>query len=216
VLKLRLSTAASTAMTTPTLARNRTGIDEAALISDIVRGQQHLFGDLIAPHLTHLSRIVRATMQCEAEVEDIVQQTALKAFTHLAQFRFEASFRTWLIRIGLNEVRQWRRKRASSRCVEFIAPLLAELPIVDQNHSPLVEYQRNETTAQVRAALALLPDKYRSVILLRDVEDLTISQVAGRLGLTIPAVKTRHRRARQKVAGLLDQSRPFRPRRRHT
>ena len=191
----------------PTTARNETGTDEVALIRKIVGGERDLFGELIAPHLTPLLRIVRATIGGDPEVEDIVQQTALKAFTHLAQFRFEAGFRTWLLRIGLNEARQWRRKCGSSRMVG-LAPLpLSELPIADKNHSPLNEYQRRETGAQLRAALVRLPEKYRSVILLRDIEDLSISEVAGRLGLTVPAVKTRHRRARQKVAGSLERSR---------
>ena len=199
-------------MTTRTTTRNETGTDEAALIRKIVGGQRDLFGDLIAPHLTPLLRIVRATIGAHPEVEDIVQQAAFKAFSKLAQFRFEAGFRTWLIQIGLNEARQWRRKCASSRIVG-LAPLpLSELPIADKNHSPLIEYQRRETGAQLRAALVRLPEKYRSVILLRDIEDLSISEVAGRLGLTIPAVQTRHRRARQKVAGFLERSRKFRPR----
>ena len=181
---------------------NETGTDEAALIRKIVGGQRDLFGDLIAPHLTPLLRIVRATIGGDPEVEDIVQQAAFKAFTKLAQFRFEAGFRTWLIQIGLNEARQWRRKCASSRIVG-LAPLpLSELPIADKNHSPLSEYQRGEAGAQLRAALVRLPQKYRNVILLRDIEDLSISELAGRLGLTIPAVKTRHRRTRPKVTGL--------------
>jgi RNA polymerase sigma-70 factor (ECF subfamily) len=199
-------------MTAGTLARDETGTDEAALIRKIVGGQGDLFGDLIAPHLTLLSRIVRATIGGDPEVEDIVQQTALKAFAKLAQFRFEAGFRRWLIQIGMNEARQWRRKCASSRIVGLDPLPLSELPIIDNNQSPLTEYQRRETGAQLRAALIRLPEKYRSVILLRDMEDLSISEVAGRLGLTIPAVKTRHRRARQKVAGFLERSRKFRPR----
>jgi RNA polymerase sigma-70 factor (ECF subfamily) len=89
---------------------------------------------------------------------------------------------------------------------------LSELPIADQSHSPLIEYQRSETGAQLGAALARLPEKYRIVMLLRDREDLSISEVAAILGLTIPAVKTRHRRARQKVAGFLERSSQFRPR----
>jgi RNA polymerase sigma-70 factor (ECF subfamily) len=187
-------------------------MDEAALIRKIVGGQRDLFGDLIAPHLTPLSRMVRATIGGHPEVEDIVQQTALKAFTHLAKFRFEAGFKTWLIRIGVNEARQWRRKYASSRVLEFTPSAFSELPIADQSRSPLMEYQRSETSVQLRAALARLPEKYRIVMLLRDLEDLSISEVAGRLGLTIPAVKTRHRRARQKVAGFLERSSQFRPR----
>jgi RNA polymerase sigma-70 factor (ECF subfamily) len=181
--------------------------EEAALIRKIVGGQRDLFGDLIAPHLIPLLRIVRATMGGHPEVDDIVQQTVLKAFMHLTQFRFEAGFRTWLIQIGFNEARQWRRKYTSSPFVEFTPT--AELPFADQSNSPLIEYQRSETSAQLDAALARLPEKYRNVIVLRDLEDLRISEVAVRLGLSIPAVKTRHRRARLKVAEFLQRSRKF-------
>jgi RNA polymerase sigma-70 factor (ECF subfamily) len=193
-------------MTSPSPTRNETSTDEAALIRKIVGGERDLFGDLIAPHLSPLSRIVRAAIGAHPEVEDIVQQTALKAFTHLAQFRFEAGFRTWLIQIGVNEARQWRRKCASSRFLEFTPCAFSELPIGDQSHSPFIEYQRSEMGARLGVALARLPEKYRNVILLRDFEDLSISEVAVRLGLTVPAVKTRHRRARQKVAGFLERS----------
>jgi len=125
-----------TKMTSPTPTSNRTRTDEAILISKIVGGQRDRFGDLIAPHLAPLSRIVRATLGAHPEVEDVVQQTALKAFTHLAQFRFEAGFRTWLIQIGLNEARQWWRKHASSPLVESTHPVFAEAPIADQSRSP--------------------------------------------------------------------------------
>jgi RNA polymerase sigma-70 factor, ECF subfamily len=199
-------------MTSLTHTGNASDTEEAALIRKIVGGRRDLFGDLIAPHLSQLSRIVRATISGQSEVEDIVQQTALMAFTHLAQFRFEACFRTWLIQIAINEARQWRRQNASSRFLQFAAPMLSELRIADQRSSPLIEYQRCETGVQVRAALARLPEKYRIVIFLRELEELSISEVAARLGLTIPAVKTRHRRARQKVAGFLERSRNFRRR----
>ena len=191
-------------MTARTTTSNETGTDEAALIRKIVGGHRDLFGELIAPHLAPLLRVVRATIGGDPEVEDIVQQAAFKAFTKLAQFRFEAGFRTWLIRIGLNEARQWLRKFAFSRIVGLAHLPLSELPIADKNHSPFIEYQRGETGAQLRAALICLPEKYREVILLGDMEDLSISEVARRLGLTIPAVKTRQRRARQKLAEFLE------------
>src|SRR6266852_3638006 len=78
---------------------SKTGTQEVELIHKILCGRRDLFEDLIAPHLPPLSRIVRAKIGSRPEVEDIVQQTALKALTHLEQFRFDASFRTWLIRI---------------------------------------------------------------------------------------------------------------------
>jgi RNA polymerase sigma-70 factor (ECF subfamily) len=187
---------------TPTM----TGTEEIGLIREILAGRQDLFGDLIAPHLTPLLHIVRATTGGHADVDDIVQQTAIKAFTHLEQFRFEASFRTWLIRIGLNETRDWRRKCASSRLLAFDLPALTQFPAAEESHSPLIECQRREATVRLHAALARLPEKYRLVILLRDFEDLNVFEVAQRLGLTIPAVKTRHSRARRKLAKFLGRS----------
>ena len=203
-------TGIATAMTSATRTGDGAGTDEAALIRKIVGGQRHLFGELITPYLTTLSRIVRATVGGYPEVDDIVQQTALKAFTHLAQFRFEAGFRTWLIQIGVNEARQWRRKYARSRFVEFTPLSPSELLVADQSHSPFIERYRSETGAHLGAALRRLPEKYRSVILLRDVEDLSIAEVAVKLSLTIPAVKSRHRRAREKIARYLGRSDKFR------
>jgi RNA polymerase sigma-70 factor, ECF subfamily len=176
---------------------------EVELIRNILGGRQELFADLIGPHLRPLVRIVSAAIGSHQDVEDIVQQTALKAFTHLDQFRFEARFSTWLIRIGLNEARTWQRKCASSRLLALDLPTLNRLPVADHRHSPLVECQRSEASVRLRAAIAWLPEKYRIVILLRDLEDLSTSEVAQRLGLTIPAVKIRHMRARQRMAKLL-------------
>jgi RNA polymerase sigma-70 factor (ECF subfamily) len=185
-------------MSIPTMA-----VEEGELIRRILGGQRDLFGDLIAPHLTPLLRALRATIGGYVELEDIVQQTVLKAFTHLEQFRFEASFRTWLIRIGLNEARAWRRKCASSRILALDPAALTQLPVADESRSPRVEYERHEANVRLRAALAHLPEKYRVVILLRDLYGFTLSEVAGRLGLTIPAVKTRQMRARQKMGRIL-------------
>jgi RNA polymerase sigma factor (sigma-70 family) len=183
-----------------------TGMDEAALIRKIVGGHRHLFGDLIAPHVTALSRMIRLTIGGHTEVEDIVQQTILQAFTHLAQFRFEAGFKTWLIRIGINEARQWRRKYPPSRFLAFTPRAFSELPIADQSCSPFIECLRRETDAQLGVALAHLPEKYRNVVLLRDLEGLSISEAAMRLGLTRAAVKSRQFRARRKVAEFLEQA----------
>ena len=178
-------------------------IAEAGLIQMIVEGRQDLFDGLVAPHLNSLSRVVQSTIGIHQEVEDIVQLATLKAFTHLRQFRFEASFRTWFIRIGLNEARQWRRKQASGRFGEYTSLPLTDTYAAGEHHSPLNEYQRAEAVRMLNAAIARLSEKYRAVILLRDLEDLSISEVAGKLGLTIPAVKSRHLRARKKVAKLL-------------
>ena len=185
---------------------NMVGSEEAALIRKILAGRHDLFDDLIAPHLTPLLRALRATISSHPDIEDIIQQTVLKAFTHLEQFRFQASFRTWLIRIGLNEAHQWRRKCASSRTVALDPTILTQLPDADENHSPFVECQRSEVIVRLRTALAWLPEQYRIIILLRDLEELSITEVARRLRLTLPAAKTRHWRARRKMAEFFRQA----------
>ena len=176
--------------------------NETALIRQVISGRRDLFADLIAPHLSHVRRTVLATMDSHADADDIVQQAALKALIHLDQFRFEASFKTWLIQIAFNEVRQWRRKLAISRFTVLDPAELTRLPD-GEAISPLVECQKSETKVKLDEAIARLPEKYRVVLLLRDLESLTNSEVASQLGLTVPAVKTRHLRARRIVAKLL-------------
>ena len=176
---------------------------ESYLIREIISGRHELFADLIAPHLAPLLRIVRASIGNRPDVEDIVQTTALKALTHLGQFRCESSFRTWLIQIGVNEARQWQRKSASSRLLMLEPLLLAQLPFADEEPSSLVECQRIEAVARLRIALARLPEKDRIVILMRDLEELSLADAAVRLGLTLPATKSRHFRARRKIAKIL-------------
>lgn len=191
-----------------------TGRDEGELVRNILSGRRDLFEDLIAPHLAPLLRTIKATIRGSADVEDIVQQTVLKAFTHLDQFRFEASFRTWLIRIGLNETRAWLRKSGSSRLLAVNPVTLTQLPITDESHSPWAKYQRSEAGVLLCAALAQLPEKYRIVFLRRDLYGFSRSEVAAQLGLTIAAVKTRQLRARQQMAKFLGPLRPSAPRRR--
>jgi RNA polymerase sigma factor (sigma-70 family) len=198
-------------MAFPAYTPKISGTEEADLICKILGGRRDLFADLIAPHLTPLIRIIQGTIGRRPDVDDVVQQTALKAFTHLEQFRSEASFRTWLIRIGINEARDWRRKCASSRLLALDLLALTQLPAVDASPSPLAECQRRESSVRLRAALALLPEKYRIVVHLRDFEDLNFAEVARRLGLTLPAVKTRHLRARQKMAKFLERPRQLQP-----
>ena len=186
--------------------------EEVALICKILGGRRDLFADLIAPHLTPLLRTIRANTGSHPDVDDIIQQTVLKAFTHLEQFRFRASFRTWFIQIGLNEARQWRRKAASSRFVALDASALSRLSAANERHSPLMGCLRSEVIVRLRGALARLPEEYRVIILLRDLEELSLSEVARRLRLTLPAAKTRHWRARRKIAALLRQPRSLKPR----
>ena len=177
--------------------------EEARLICEVLEGRKDLFGDLLQPHLTSLFHFVRAKIRWDSEADDIIQTTALKAFTRLDQFRFEATFRTWLMSIALNEILQWRRRHVRSRFVILDPAGLSHLPIADPGASPLRECQRRETVGLFRRALAKLPAKYQLVIRLRDLEDRSISETAQLLRLSVSAVKSRHHRARRQIVRFL-------------
>jgi RNA polymerase sigma-70 factor (ECF subfamily) len=177
------------------------------LICEVLGGRKDLFGDLLQPHLTSLFHFVRAKMPSDSEADDIMQTTALKAFTRLDQFRFEATFRTWLMAIALNEILQWRRRRVRSPFVILDPAALSQLPIADPGASPLRECQRRETVELFHRALGKLPEKYQLVIRLRDLDDLSISETAQMLRLSVPAVKSRHHRARLQIVRFLAATR---------
>jgi RNA polymerase sigma-70 factor (ECF subfamily) len=176
---------------------------ENGLIREILCGRRDLFADLIGPHVKPLFHIIQRTIGQRQDVEDIVQQATLKAMVHLAQFRAQASFKTWLVQIGLNEARQWQRGRAASRYLPLdSAP--AHLTITDERQSPSTNCQRNEMAARLHSAAARLPEKYRKVFHLLELEELSIAETAKRLGLNISTVKTRRMRARNRIVRLLN------------
>jgi RNA polymerase sigma-70 factor, ECF subfamily len=178
---------------------------ETLLIRQILAGRRDLFGDLIEPHLDAVSRAVRSRMGNDPDIDDVAQQAVFKAFTHLDQFRFEGGFRTWLIRIALNEVIQNWRKRIASRSVRMEPSAIAAVSVTDPKDSPYHLCMRSQTAGLLQSALATLPESYRLVVRMRDFEERSISEVADALRLTASAVKTRHHRARLRMAKILSE-----------
>jgi RNA polymerase sigma-70 factor (ECF subfamily) len=168
---------------------------EKFLIDSALEGQPDAFGDLVQPYLAFLIRFARTRLGNEAEAEDIVQQAVLQAFCHLPQFRREASFKTWLSAIAFNEVIHWRRGRADAPIRHLNDMYAANL--VDPSSSPHAQCQRRQEAERLRQAVTRLPAKYRQMIQLRDLHELSVAETARSLSLTVAAVKTRHHRARK-------------------
>lgn len=174
------------------------------MIRQVLAGRNDRFTDLLQPHMNVLCRLVRGKMQDSSEIEDVVQEILLKAFRRLRQFRFEASFRTWLIRIAINEVLQWHRRRVHSGVPVSDKAEIEEMQIAeDSASSPFRLYEREESVRCFYNAFVKLPETYRAVIRLRDLEERSISETARFLHLSVPAVKTRHRRARLQMVRFL-------------
>ena len=143
-------------------------------------------------------------MRNPADEDDILQEVSLKAWRHLAAFRSECSFRTWIIRVAINEVWQLRRReRRRPVCQAFtdFDTLISHL------ESPHDSFTRVETTQAVRSAVGSLPAKYSQVLILRDLQGLSTKETAQWTHSNIPAVKTRVSRGRQLLATALERSR---------
>ena len=180
--------------------RPRSGSEEIVLVGRILAGRKDLFDELLKPHLATLWRVVQAKMGTDTDVEDVIQQTLLKAYLHLEQFRNEARFSTWLIRIALHEILQRHRLRWSSHLVSLDPLALRKFQGSEETTSPYKQLERMETNNLLRKAIAELPEKYQALIVLRDMQGLSVRDAARLLGMTVPTVKTRHRRARLKMA----------------
>ena len=140
-------------------------------------------------------------MKNEPDAEDVAQEAFVGAFRHLASFRAEAKFSTWLISITLNEARSRLRRQSVVRMYSLDEPPDGEKGISpallrDWREIPSEAVEREELRKLIQQAVENLPDIYREVFLLRDVEELNINETAEALTISIPSVKVRLHRAR--------------------
>jgi RNA polymerase sigma-70 factor, ECF subfamily len=144
--------------------------------------------------------------------EDLTQEVALKAWRYLSAFRAESSFRTWLTRVAINEVRQFQR-------CEFRAPSLREPPspdiLVSRDESPYEHFARIQKTKAVHALVNSLPARYREVVILREFEELSMLEIAERLRCTLPTVKSRLFRGRSMLLAGVQELQVTTPTRNH-
>jgi RNA polymerase sigma-70 factor (ECF subfamily) len=180
------------------------GNNEAELIKRVLEGCQHAFADLLRPHLKAVRTFVRTTVRNDFDVDDLIQQTLLKAYTRLHQFRFQASFRTWLIAIARNEIRQNVRLRSNSRLV-FDEGNSASVMTSDSRDGPFEIYARKEISHQLWEAIANLPAAYRLTIELF-VGEKSLAETESELSISGSAAKSRRFRARRELCRLLAKS----------
>src|SRR6202453_197692 len=193
--------------------------DEAQRIASILGGNTHEFHDLIRPHERSVYMMALSLLQNEADAEDAAQEAFLKAFRNLAKFRGEAKFGTWLVSIALNEARGRLRSRkaVAMRSIddipegqENVSPALLR----DWREIPSEALERKEVRQLLQHAIGELPLIYREAFLLRGVEEVSASESAEALGISISSVKVRLHRARimlqQKLVPQLKQVNPKR------
>jgi len=182
--------------------KQEAGTKEAVLIARILAGEKELFHELIRPYERMVYLTLLAIVKNETDAEDGAQETVISAYRHLASFRGDAKFSTWLTTIAINEGRK-RLRKAKGVAEESIEELAGShegdytpAPLSDWREIPLEALERKELREALRVAVAELPDIYRQVFTLRDLEELNIEETAQALGITTGAVKVRLHRAR--------------------
>jgi len=179
---------------------------EYDLIAAVLGGEAERFADLIAPYERRVYVAAFSILRSEADAEEVAQEAFLKAFRHLKTFRFESRFSTWLLRIVFNEARMRLRRRNGIQMEslsEHEDSGYEPLQLASWDEIPSDALERKELRDELERALATVPEKYREVLVLRDVEGFSIAEAASILGVSESAVKVRLFRARMKMRDLL-------------
>ena len=184
------------------MAINTAPQQEAALIRRILAGEPELFHELIRPYERLVYVTILTMVRNEAEAEDSAQETMISAFRHLNTFRGDARFSTWLVTIAMNEGRK-RLRKAKTAAEDPLEVLVEEKEgdftpavLTDWREIPLEALERKELRQKLREAVELLPEKYREVFVLRDIEGLNQEETAAAIGINVTLVKVRLHRAR--------------------
>lgn len=176
--------------------------DDAQLVARIVRREQGAFECLMRRHNGRLFRVARAILKNDTEAEDVVQDAYLDAYKNLSQFRGDSQLGTWLVRIVANRALMRLRHQKRDRNVVSIeehrgraneAP--ADLPD-EVSESPTAATLRGEVRRLLERRIDELPVAFRTVFVLREVEELSVDETADCLGIPSATVRTRLFRAR--------------------
>jgi RNA polymerase sigma-70 factor (ECF subfamily) len=175
--------------------------DESELVAKAREGDLSAFNELVHRYDRKIFRLAKHITQNDEDAEDVLQETFLKAFEHLGDFQGQSKFYTWIVRIGVNESLMKLRKRKSDRTVPLDEPVdtgedtvVREIAVWEEN--PEQKYSREELGKILDEAVDGLRPAFRTVFVLRDIEELSTEETAEALGISVPAVKSRLLRAR--------------------
>ena len=192
------------------VAQDLRGASERDLLALARQADSLAFREIMQRNSRRLFRVARSVVRDEAEAEDVVQETYLKAFTHLSDFRGEAQLSTWLTRVALNEALGRRRKERrmvdvesadqAGRGSDNIVPLFAS----DLASTPEQDVARDDIRRVLEQAIDDLPDEFRTVFVMRLIEEMSVEETAASLSVKPETVRTRLYRARALIRSSLE------------
>ena len=188
-------------------------LDDRALVERACKRDGAAVRLIMQRYNRRLYRVARSVLHDDAEAEDVVQETYVRAFTHLDGFRGEAQPSTWLTRIALNEALGRLRRRRTTVGLKDIDAIndqgearVIYLPSARQDSDPEAAVARAQVRRLLERAVDELPNSFRMVFVLRDIEEMSTEEAASHLGLRPETVKTRLHRARRLLRQSLDKT----------
>ncbi|MBN1764096.1 MAG: RNA polymerase sigma factor [Sedimentisphaerales bacterium] len=168
-------------------------------VTRALSGEDIAFEEIVAHYQPQVTQLVyRLLGWREDEVEDVVQEVFMAVFINLDKFRGQSRISTWLTRITINKCRSWQRKRLLK--MNLIQKLISFGSSSNKpRYNPGANLWENEAAAQIRRVVQSLPPRLREVVVLRYLEELSITEVAEILDLTVNAVHVRLNRARKQI-----------------
>ncbi len=175
-----------------------------------VQGEGDAFRTIMQAYNQRLYRIARSIVRHDSEAEDVVQESYVRAFTHLEGFRGDSSLATWLSRIAINEaLGRLRKQRLTEDIVTFESQLtpaeIIQFPLMSKSDDPERTLAQRQLLQLVERATDNLPEVYRTVFITRVIEGMSVEDTADILGVRPETVKTRLHRARKLVREQLDK-----------
>ena len=175
--------------------------DELEILALARQGDARAFSELMRKYEGKIFRLAQHITQNREDAEDVLQETFLKAYEHLDQFKGDSKFYTWVVRIAVNQALMKLRKRKTDRTVSMDEGIdtgedtvIREIAAWDEN--PEQRFSREELGDILDEAVQSLAPAYRTVFVLRDIDELSTEETADALDLSVPAVKSRLLRAR--------------------
>jgi RNA polymerase sigma-70 factor (ECF subfamily) len=182
--------------------------EDACLVQETLEGNQASFQLLVERYQSRMFALARHYTRNAVEIEDLVQDTFLKAYTRLDTFQHQSSFYTWLYRIAVNTILDSLKRRGRSPVQAVEDPELLGPTERSRSVSPDARMETDEIAKITHAVLAEMPEIFRTVLVMREFEEFSYQDIADVLGISIGTVESRLFRARARFKDKLLQMHP--------
>jgi RNA polymerase sigma-70 factor (ECF subfamily) len=183
--------------TATTAGQARSEMTDEQVVERVLQGETALFEIIMRRYNQRLYRVARGILHDDAEAEDVMQDAYVRAYQHLRQFAGKAKFSTWLTRIAVHEALARVERRSRMSALEDMTESAGEsMTFASREASPEQQTAAAEVKVLLESAILALPEGYRAVLMMRDIEELSTAETAESLDLTEENVKVRLHRAR--------------------